>query len=220
MLDWMARSNPELGALEYEIARNKTKIRLAEKDYFPDITLGLDYINTAKSTGGMSPSDDGKDPLIAMLSINLPIWRDKLAAGVREARHRYWAAALNKTDKVNSLNAELKLDLYRFRDANRKIDLFRDTLLPKARESLRVTEASFRAGKTGFLDLIDAQRILLQFELDYERALANRGQQLAKLEMLVGQDIPRVGNSAGSRPVLTNGNEKEQKMETEESDHE
>ncbi len=220
MLDWMARSNPELGALEYEIARNKTRIKLAEKDYFPDITLGVDYIDTAESIGGMNPSDDGKDPLIAMLSINLPIWRDKLAAGVREARHRYWAATLNKTDKVNSLSTELKLALYRFRDANRKIDLFRDTLLPIARESLRVNETSFRAGKGGFLDLIDAQRVLLQFELDYERALANQGQQLAKLEMLVGQEIPRVGSSAAAEAGLTDTNEEEQKVQTKESDHE
>ncbi len=217
MLDWMARSNPELGALEQEIARSRTKIRLAEKDYYPDITLGLNYVDTAKSIGGMNPSDDGKDPLIAMVSINLPIWRSKLAARVREARHRNRAAALNKSDKENSLSAELKLALYRFRDASRKIDLFRDTLLPKAKESLRVNMASFRAGKGGFLDFIDAQRMLLQFELDYERGLANQGQQLAKLEMLIGEEIPRAGNSVMAKPVVTDVTGDEQ---TKESDHE
>ena len=79
--------------------------------------------------------------------------------------------------------------LYQFRNAERKIDLYRDTLLPKATESLKVTESGFRSANSSFTDLVDAQRILLEFALSYERALANRSQSLAKLEMLVGQEI-------------------------------
>ena len=79
--------------------------------------------------------------------------------------------------------------LYHFRDAERKIDLYGDALLPKTRESLKVTESGFRSGSGSFTDLIDAQRILLEFALSYERALADRSQSLAKLEMLVGQEI-------------------------------
>ncbi len=83
----------------------------------------------------------------------------------------------------------MKLATYRFRDAERKIDLYGDTLLPKARESLKVTESSFRAAGSNFTDLIDAQRVLLEFTLAYERALADCAQSLAKIEMLVGRGI-------------------------------
>ena len=56
------------------------------------------------------PGDDGKDPVIAMVSINLPIWWDKLAAGVREARYRYLSALRKKEQKANWLkNFSLKL---------------------------------------------------------------------------------------------------------------
>ena len=79
--------------------------------------------------------------------------------------------------------------MYRFRNAERKIDLYGDALLPKAKESLKVTESGFRSAKGSFTDLIDAQRILLEFALSYERALTDRSQSLAKLEMLVGQEI-------------------------------
>ena len=194
LLGWMANSNPELRALEFEIAKSRTKIDLAKKDYYPDITFGMDFIDTADATGAMSPSDSGKDPVIAMFSVNIPIWREKLEAGVREARHRYTSTLRDKTQKLNTLNAQLKLALYRFRDGERKIDLYRDTLLPKAVESVKASEASFRAGGNTFLDLIDAQRVMLAFELAYERALSNRAQKLAELEMLVGKQIPRIGN--------------------------
>ena len=194
LLEWMANSNPELKALEYDIARSRTKIDLAKKDYYPDITFGLDFIDTDDASGAMSPSDSGKDPIIAMFSINLPIWRGKLDAGLREARHHYRAATQDKTQKLNTLNAQLKLTLYLFRDGERKIDLYRDTLLPKAVESVKANEASFRAGGSTFLDLIDAQRVMLEFELSYERALSNHAQRLAELEMLVGKQIPRTGS--------------------------
>ena len=67
-------------------------------------------------------NDRGQDPIIAMFSINLPIWRERLDAALREARHNHRAAIRDKTQKLNTLNAQLKLALYRFRDGQRKIN--------------------------------------------------------------------------------------------------
>jgi cobalt-zinc-cadmium efflux system outer membrane protein len=78
---------------------------------------------------------------------------------------------------------------YYFRDAERKINLFKDTLIPKANQSLNVVQKSYVSGGTEFLSLIDAERLLLEFELSYERAVANRMQRLAELEMLVGTPL-------------------------------
>ena len=163
----------------------------------PNSKLGVDYIDPATATGGRHPSGDGKNPVVAMVSINLPIWWDKLSAQVSEAKHRHFAAQHRKVQSTNSLSSQLKMVFYRFGDAGRKINLYRDTLLPKAKQSMKVTEASFRAGKGNFIDLVDAQRILLEFELAYERAMTDHVQRLAELEMLVGRDLPRVATTDG-----------------------
>ncbi len=205
LLGLLVGHNPELKGLDFDIASRQYRIDLAAKDYFPDVTLGGNYIDTGNSIGTMSPSDDGKDAIIAMVSVNLPIWWDKLAAGVREARHRHLDAVHRKADRANVLSADLKLASYRFRDAERKIDLFGDTLLPKARQSIKATEASYRAGRGTFLDLIDAQRVFLEFQLAHERALADRMQRLAELEMLIGTEIPNVRNSQTSQAVRQEG---------------
>lgn len=198
ILDLMAKSNPELAALDYEIARNRTGIDLAKKDYYPDLTFGVDFIDTSKRPGPMPPSDNGKDPIIAMVSLNLPIWREKLDAGVREARYAYNAAVRSQADKLNMLNAQLKMALYQFRDDERKINLYRDTLLPKAVESVKANETAFRSGESSFLEVIDAQRVMLEFELSSERALTGKAQRLAELEMLVGTALPRSENTESS----------------------
>ncbi len=193
LLGKLAAENPELEALDFEISRNRRAIELARKDYYPDFNFGLNFVDTDTSSVG-SPPDDGKDPVIAMISLNLPLWRDKYDAGVREARARYYAARQDKMEKTNSLSSELKMASYRFRDTERKIDLYGDALLPKARESLKVTESGYLATTESFTDLIDAQRIFLEFALAYERALADHAQSLAKLEMLVGREISDSGN--------------------------
>jgi len=190
VLEWLEADNPELGALAHEIERERHRIELAGKNYYPDITLGMTYIDTGDSRG-REVRASGKDPVAATFSVNVPIWRKKYDAGVREALARYQSALKTKMDRRNLLQSEAKMTLYRLRDAGRKIDLYRDTLLPKARQSTKATEAAFRAGKATFLELVDSQRVMLAFQLALERALADYGQQLARLEMLVGRSIPR-----------------------------
>ena len=190
MLALQAQMSPQLKALEAEIAGRRAAVELARKAYFPNVTLGLTYIDTARATGGRNPDGDGRDPLIAMVSVNLPIWRDKLDAGVREARRRLTAQRRKRTDTANNLAAELKMTLYQFRQAGRRAELYRDSLVPRVTQSFHATRKAYAAGKAGFSDFVDTQRTLLEFQLIYQRALTDRATALAKLERLVGQEIP------------------------------
>jgi len=194
-------TNPELQALQHDIARHRAGISLADKSYYPEITVGVDYIDTGNSTSAIRPSDSGKDAVAAGFSITLPIWREKYDAGVREAMAKFGAATKVRVDRQNLLAADLKTAIYHYEDAVRKIDLFRDTLVPKAQQSLKATEASFRAGQSTFIDLIDAERVLLQFQLSYERALTDGATRLAEIETLVGRNVePIVNPPVGEQP--------------------
>ena len=139
---------------------------------------------------GGRPGDSGQDVWSVSLAMNVPIWRGKYAAAEREARARYLAAVGERRQRENTLTSRVQRTLFEHRDAERKIALYRDVLIPKAKESIRSTETAFRAGAASFLDLVDGERSLLEFELSYERALANRAQRLAEVEMLVGRALP------------------------------
>ncbi|MDP6045643.1 MAG: TolC family protein [Phycisphaerae bacterium] len=193
----LEKNSPELAELDRRIAAEEIGIELAKKNYWPDVTLGMSYIDTASSTGGRSPNGDGDDPVIAMVSLNLPIWRDKLDAGVREARFRRQSAVQTRAAKLNSLKSQLSLIGYRYSDAQRKITLYRDTLLPKARQAMSASDAAYRGAKGGFQDLIDAQRVLLEFEITLQRAIADLAQRSAELEMTTGV---KFGPTKGSTP--------------------
>jgi cobalt-zinc-cadmium efflux system outer membrane protein len=185
LLSLLRTKNPNLKYFDFMATKEDYAIRLAEKDFYPDVTLGLDYIDTA-SRSDANPSDNGKDPVIAMLSVNLPVWQQKYDAVKSEAEARRRAALQERKEKENLLIADLEMALYQLRDAERKIELYRDTLLPKAEQAIKVTQLAFTADKASFLDLIDSQRILLGFQLDHKRALTDRAQRLAEIEMLTG----------------------------------
>lgn len=188
LLLWLKESSPDLRALGHRMAAEEAAVRLARKNYYPDLTLGLDVIDTRDAVMP-NVDDSGKDPVIARLSVNLPIWHAKYRAAEREAESRYQAAREEKNSRESGLLAELEHALYGYRDAGRKIDLYRDTLVPKAEQSFNVTQQAFAAERASFLDVVDAQRVLLEFQLAYERAQADRAQRLAELEMLVGRQI-------------------------------
>jgi cobalt-zinc-cadmium efflux system outer membrane protein len=187
-LAWLAEYNPDLQQLANLATREEAQIALTRRDYYPDISLGIDYIDTGDA---LNPNliDSGKDAVMASVSVNLPLWYGRHRAAEREARLRKSALEHRRVDVERDLEAELRFALYRFRDAERKIDLYGDTLIPKAEEALRVTRQSFETGRADFMALIDAQRSLLEFQLSHKRSQADRGKGLAEVEMLAGREV-------------------------------
>ncbi len=187
-MQWLAAGNPEPRRLDHLVLKEEAGIKLAKKAYYPDISLGVDYVDTDDALNPAIP-DSGKDPVMAMVSVNLPIWFGTYRAEEREAHLRMTAAEQERGDAGKRLEAELVLALYHFRDAERKVDLYGDTLVPKGRQSLDVARQGFEAGNVTFISLIDAQRLLLEFQLAERRARTNRGQRLAEIEMLSGNEV-------------------------------
>ncbi|MDT8390853.1 MAG: TolC family protein [Lentisphaeria bacterium] len=176
--------NPGLAKLAALAEKERLAAELARKNGYPDITLGVSYIDTREAD--MATSDNGKDPIMATVSVNLPIWRGKYRAERREAMLRQGALLEEKKDLANERVVDTKLALYHYQDAGRKLALYRDTLLPKAEQSLGVARQAFQVGKTEFLNVIDAQRMLLDLQLAAAAARAERGRRFAEIQMLTG----------------------------------
>ena len=190
LLSRLKQYNPELKAMRFEIAKAKTNIDLAHKQYFPDFTLGVHVIDTGQAINPATP-DSGKDAVLASVSINVPIWFAKYRAAVREARAQHQATSRQWQNRENTLAADLQLALYHFRDADRRMNLYHDGLIPKANQSLDANLRDFEVGTGSFQDVIQSELSLLHFQLAFERALTDRAQRLAELEMLVGKPISR-----------------------------
>lgn len=181
-------ARPELKGQLAAVARGVREVELARKKYYPDLDLGIVYMDMSRANA-MSPIADGRDMVAFNIGFNLPIYRAKLAAGVREAEartvadmKRYEYLRDQTLEEVKSLMAEAK--------ARREVaDLFRSGYLPRGRQALEVAANDYRTGNRDFVSLITAWRELLQIELQLARFETELGQALARLERVVGVQL-------------------------------
>ncbi|MFP7754721.1 TolC family protein [Thermodesulfobacteriota bacterium B35] len=188
--------SPKLAEARQVIDRAEKERALAERDFYPDLTFSLKTIFTGEAEYG-APAGSGDDPVIAGVTLNLPIFTDRRHGAVAEQSARILDARHRREQLLRELTSDVEQLLYRYREAQRKIALFRDSLVPKIRQELEVALEGFQSGTYSILELMDAQRGLLDFELEESRALAERAITLARLEELSGMTLARwEGNSS------------------------
>ena len=190
-IELLKAHNPELRVLDFELELAKSGVELAKKNFWPDLGVGIDWIDTGGAVGS-GVKDSGRDPIFLTFSLNLPLWRDSYKASKLQAEANVGKTLYQKTEMENTLVARAERALYDFADSDRKVGLYRDILIPKAQELLSASETAYQAGTIDFLSLIDAQRELLKYELLHERAGADNAQKLAELEMLAGVELSAV----------------------------
>lgn len=188
LLQTLLTRNPALESLRQQIRSAQSRKELADLDGWPDITLGADYLETGDA---IMPGTrgSGDDPYGFRVMFNVPIWRDKYAAGVRQAERQEASSRAKLRDMHNQLQSDLELAFYKLDDAARQIRLYRDTLLPRAQQSFEVTEEAYRAGKSTLFDVIDTEQVLLAFQRSLWRATSNHEQSFAQIEALCGGEI-------------------------------
>ena len=186
---------PELHAQLAAVQRDRRNVDLARLEYFPDLTAGATWIGT--SAAGLSPVANGNDPLLLGFSVNLPIYRKRLDAGVREAESRV-VASTRQYDSLRDRTAESVKDLYtRAISKYDLVRLFRDDIIPKSEQTLEVSEAAYQVGDVDFLQLIDNWEQLLRFQITYHRLESRLQQSLATLEKVVGGQLQTVAPTEG-----------------------
>lgn len=177
--------NPRLKAMEAEVRRADASLRLAYKSRVPDFTLGVE-VDAKASPVFVTPQ----------LGVTLPIWRDKIAAEIAGAQAGQRAAQARLSAEQIALAVEFAEKSFMFRESSRNLALLEERLLPKARQSVEVARAAYVSGQLDFLNLIDAQRTLLGFQLSEVEARTQRELALAELSLLI------LGQPPSGAPVL------------------
>lgn len=185
----VAETNPELAGLDRMAEASATAKEVARKEFFPNMTFGLEVIQQDDAREG-DPINNGKNPIIASMGVNVPIWWGARSAAEEEAAFKEQEYLQQKRGKANRLSAAMQLALYKYHDAERRVALYRDGLLPKAGQNLEATLAAYQSGRRSALDVIDAERTLLEMRLALVRSVADQNQRLAEVEKLLGREVP------------------------------
>jgi outer membrane protein TolC len=201
-------ARPELRGRLAAIARDERAVELARKRYYPNISIGLSYMDMEK-TNAVTPRTASGFPNVGLfVGFNLPVYHSKLAAGVAEAQARAVADAKLYDAERDGTYREVKDLMTQARAQRDIITLFRSSILPKSEQALAAASSDYRVGKVDYVTLITAWREVLQIQLQVAQVEAELGKALASLERAVGVQLnehppvpaPTPGSAATALP--------------------
>ena len=177
--------NPRLKAMEAEVRLAEASLWLATKEKVPDFSAGIE-------------ADVKAYPVMVRpsIGITLPIWRAKIAAQIAGAQAVKRAAEARLSAEQIALSVEFAEKSFMFREASRNLELLNERLLTMGRQSLAIAQSGYVGGKVNFLNVIDAERMLLDFQLSEVEARLQRELALAELSLLI------LGVPPANAPVL------------------
>ncbi len=189
LVEYALAQREELLATQAMIDKSHFMRRLARKNFFPDFSLQANYIDI--SEGQSIAPDAGKNAWSVMLGLNLPIWLGKRKAAVREADEMISSNKLSEENLANQIMSEIEDLYYRLELSRKTLDLYEQGLITQAESSLESATASYRTGQLDFLSLLDAERMLLNLHLGFEKEQASYQKTIAALERAVGGELPQ-----------------------------
>jgi outer membrane protein TolC len=147
----------------------------------------VDYIDIG--AGATNNPKDGRNSWMASVGINIPIWRKKLRASVAEAVTKL-KASQDRYDNIENVTlSQVNEFFFEVKTAQEQVELYRYSLLPQAEQTFKASEIGYLTGKVDFLNLLDAERMVLLIRIGYFKTIADLGKSLAQLERVVGKDL-------------------------------
>lgn len=190
-------ARPELHVQLAALRKEQLAVDLARLQYYPDATFSFGW-GGMTTDRAIAPTSDGIDNLSIGALINLPVYRSRLDAGVREAEARTVAKARDYDALRDQTQQDVKDYFAQVQSQHELLSLFRSEIVPKAEQTLKVSLAAYEAGRVDFLQLIDNWQTLLRYQVAEVRIQAQLHQSLASLERVVaGLPVPLPPAPAG-----------------------
>lgn len=171
--------NPYLAAMSSRLKMAESKLSLARAEYAPDFMLS--WRHRASDDAVMNNTYD------VSLGLTVPLWFRKQSEMGREAKAERDMSAAEYEAAKNSVLLELKETVVKLDYYHRLAELYGNTVLPQAEVSLKASEAAYQAGKSDFLDLVDANRTLIEAKHEYYEYTTAYASWLGRLETLTGR---------------------------------
>ncbi len=183
--DSLLSNHPKLVALEKQMAAAIIDENVVRRNGFPQIGLGIDYM-IIQPLEGSTIKNNGKDALMPVFSMSLPIFRKKYQSQTREIQLYQKQLAAQKTQLQNTLaiewataqnqrfesQAQYNLDQQRIQNANQEINF--------ALSNLRNANINFK-------NILESQNNLLKFKLSQVTWKRNYAEALAKTTYLISK---------------------------------
>jgi outer membrane protein TolC len=169
-------SRPELAAGRAEIARAEAEVQVMRDMYRPMATI---------RTGPAWTMAEGRG-WMAMVGVSLPIWRDKLRAGVAEAQAMRAMSEADLRAMTRMIEGDAAAAISQLRSARDRQSAINSDVLPRARLAIDPALAGYTAGQLPLVSVIEAVQALWLVQADLIAADTELGLAWARLGRAIG----------------------------------
>lgn len=195
---------PELQGRLAAIARDEKAVELARKRAYPNLTLGLTYMDMEKTNATTPITAAGMPNVGLFVAFNLPVNQKKYRAGVCEAQERTLADAKLYEAQQDETGTEIQDFAVQAKVQQDVLILLRDSILPRAKESLTNARSDYAKSNVDYATVQSALREVLQIQIQIVQVEAELRKALASLERAVGTELkegPAASDVAATPPT-------------------
>ena len=175
------RDRPELAQLSSERASARATTTLAREYWLPDLAISAQRDYGPEGTGAL---------FSAGLALPVPFFHWSHVRGeIAESKHRERELSATNRDLQAQIAQDVRAAYASASTSLRQAVYLRDELLPSALEAYRVASVSYSLGGSSALDVLDAQRSLIDAQTQFADALAAANSARADLSLAVGRSV-------------------------------
>lgn len=183
-LDSALANNPKIKANQKEIAGADTQLKLAELKRRPNIGVGLDYVMISERKD-MALADNGKDALMPMVSLSLPVFGKKNRSVIKETELFKESLSLQNEGIQNDIKNQWVKAEYLESTSSRELELY-EREIRNTRSLLNVLTSEYSNNSSNFEELLMTQQQLLQLQIAQVKAMTKQHQAWLQKRYLTG----------------------------------
>lgn len=183
--DSMLVANPLLEELNLKVLASQAQERTAIKQGLPKFGVGLDYVIVGERTDA-TISDNGKDVLMPMVTMSLPIFRGKYKAAQQEAQLMQESYVLQKEEVANRLISSYEMIWYKTQKQMELIVLY-EAQIQESEQSLNLLFSAYSNSGKEFEEVLRMQQQILKYQRMKATALSDYHIALAELDYITAK---------------------------------
>lgn len=182
------RNNPKLAQYSAIQKAFKSQEEQTRAKGMPMIGVGLQYMLNGKVDMPMMPNMNGKDMVMPMVSVTIPVYRKKITSAIHSAQLMERSAAYNYQSQLDALQSTYLSIEQRADDIKRKLKLY-ESEVSLLNRTLELMQKEYATGATSLTDILQTTRESIDYDLLKAEANAQYNTITAEAIQLIARDV-------------------------------
>jgi outer membrane protein TolC len=174
----LEEQNPEINSIKKLIDKEKTSLKLAKKDYYPDFKLFFNY----------AYRQTFYDYISFGVAFNIPLWKKKRQdKKVLEVKYNQLSINKQLENKILTLKSKLEEEFYKCSTAKETYDLLSNLLEKQTEKNFEAVISEYQVGKKNMLDVLNAIKQILAVKLKKVDEIYDFNVSITNIKELTGE---------------------------------